>query len=49
VEDGTLVKPFDIDLMPDRAFYLLTRRNARTRKELRAVCSWIEAEAAAFV
>jgi len=49
VEDGTLVKPFDIDLMPDRAFYLLTGRNARTRKELRAVCSWIEAEAAAFV
>jgi len=49
VEDGTLVKPFDIDLMPDRAFYLLTRRNVRTRKEVRAVCSWIEAEAAAFV
>jgi LysR family glycine cleavage system transcriptional activator len=49
VEDGTLVKPFDIDFMPDRAFYLLTRRNVRTRKEVRAVCSWIEAEAAAFV
>ena len=47
VEDGTLIKPFDIDLMPDRAFHLLTRINARGRKEVGAVCNWIEAEAAA--
>ncbi len=45
VEKGQLAKPFAIDLAPSRAFYLLTRNEARERKELRIVCEWIEAQA----
>jgi len=45
VEKGQLSKPFAIDLAPNRAFYLLTRYEARERKELRIVCEWIEAQA----
>jgi LysR family glycine cleavage system transcriptional activator len=45
VEKGQLIKPFAIDLPPNRAFYLLTRNEARERKELRIVCEWMEAQA----
>jgi len=49
VQDGVLVKLFEIDLLPTRAYHLLTRVGARKRKDLRAVCNWIEAEAAGVV
>ncbi len=45
VRSGRLVKPFDIDLTPARAFFLLSRPGARNRAALRTVCDWIEAEA----
>ncbi len=46
VESGRLVRPFGIKLHPERAYYMLTRPNARATAEVRAVCEWIEAEAA---
>ena len=49
VADGVLVKLFDIDLLPTRAYHLLTRVGARKRKDIRAVCNWVEAEAAGVV
>lgn len=45
VQSGRLVKPFEIDLTPARAFFLLSRPGARERAALRTVCDWIEAEA----
>ena len=44
---GHLIKPFDIDLMPTRAFHLLERRDARHSVPIRTVCEWIEAESGA--
>ena len=44
---GDLIKPFDIDLMPTRAFHLLERRDARNSAPIRTVCKWIEAESGA--
>ena len=41
VKQGLLAKPFDIDLHPDRAFYLLTRKDVEKRGEVKAVCNWI--------
>lgn len=46
IEAGRLVCPFDIELKPQRSYYLLTRPGARERAELRIVAEWIEAEAA---
>ncbi|MDH5454049.1 MAG: LysR substrate-binding domain-containing protein, partial [Paracoccaceae bacterium] len=45
IDAGRLVRPFDIDLNPERAYHLLTRPNARETPEIRAFCDWIEAEA----
>ena len=47
VDTGRLVCPFDVDLYPTRAYHLLTRPGARALPEVKAVCAWIEAEAAA--
>ena len=44
IAKGHLIKPFDIDLMPTRAFHLLERRNARNSTPIHTVCEWIEAE-----
>ena len=43
---GRLVCPFDTELRPARSYYLLTRGGARRTAEIKAVCQWIEAEAA---
>lgn len=48
IEAGRLVCPFDLELKPQRSYYLLTRPGARERPELRAICEWIEAEASAL-
>lgn len=45
VEAGRLVKPFDIDLAPKRAFHLLCRPNSRRTPEIAAVLDWILSEA----
>ena len=47
IDAGRLVRPFDIDLNPERAYHLLTRPNARETPQIRAFCDWIEAEALA--
>jgi LysR family glycine cleavage system transcriptional activator len=46
VADGRLIRPFDVDLYPTRAYHLLTRPKARATPEIRTVCEWIESEAA---
>lgn len=46
IETGRLVRPFDVKLHPARAYFILTRPNARATPEIRAVCEWIESEAA---
>ncbi|GMG85098.1 transcriptional regulator GcvA [Paralimibaculum aggregatum] len=48
VDAGRLIRPFATDLHPERAYHILTRPNARQTPEIRAVCDWIEAEAAAM-
>ncbi|MEZ5911692.1 MAG: LysR substrate-binding domain-containing protein [Paracoccaceae bacterium] len=48
VAKGQLIKPFDIDLKPTRAFHLLERPGARETTAIRTVCEWIEAENGAF-
>lgn len=49
IEIGQLIKPFDIDLCPTRAFHLLERPKARDSATIRTVCEWIVSEAnAAF-
>ncbi|WP_371228037.1 LysR substrate-binding domain-containing protein [Roseovarius sp. 2305UL8-3] len=45
VAQGQLIKPFDIDLLPTRAFHLLEQHEARRSSAIRTVCEWIEAEA----
>lgn len=47
VASGRLVRPFGIELHPDRAYHLLTRPGARRSPEIRAVCDWLLEEAAA--
>lgn len=47
VERGYLIKPFDIDLHPDRAFHLLARPGGRRNSAVRTVWDWIVAESAA--
>ncbi len=44
VAKGQLIKPFDIDLNPTRAFHLLERPKARESTAIRTVCEWFEAE-----
>ncbi|MFV1494652.1 LysR substrate-binding domain-containing protein [Phaeobacter sp. JH18-32] len=44
VAKGQLIKPFDIDLNPTRAFHLLERSKARESTAIRTVCEWFEAE-----
>lgn len=44
IAEGQLVKPFDIDLMPTRAFHLLERPKAREAVSVRTVCEWIVSE-----
>lgn len=46
VNSGRLIRPFDTLLHPARAYHLLTRPGAKSAPEIRAVCAWIEAEAA---
>jgi LysR family glycine cleavage system transcriptional activator len=45
VDAGRLVRPFPLELKPERSYHLLTRPGARSSPEIRAVCDWIEAEA----
>jgi len=42
-----LIRPFATELRPARSYYLLTRPGARRTAEIKAVCVWFEAEAAA--
>lgn len=46
VAAGRLVKPFDLELIPRRAYHLVLRPGARRRPEIAAVADWIIAEAA---
>lgn len=48
VAKGELIKPFDIDLQPTRAFHLLERPKARESNAIRTVCEWIEFETQAL-
>lgn len=41
VDAGRLIKPLDIVLAPERAFYMLTRPNARQREDIDIVCTWL--------
>jgi LysR family transcriptional regulator, glycine cleavage system transcriptional activator len=45
VENGELIKPFEIDLQPTRAFFLLEQLDARKNSAIRTVCEWIQTEA----
>ncbi len=47
VRKGQMVKPFDIDLAPSRAFFLLCRRGALSKKSIRTVHDWIVSQALA--
>ncbi len=45
VDAGRLLKPFDLELSPTRAFFMLTRPGARRTEEVAAVCRWLLEEA----
>lgn len=47
IDSGRLVKPFEIELVPRRAFFLLTRPGSRRTREVAAVCDWLLGEARA--
>ncbi len=49
IDAGRLIRPFETDLHPQRAYHLLSRPNARQTPEISTVCDWIEAEAAVMV
>jgi len=42
---GRLVKPFDIDMAPERSFYLLSKSSSERTSEVAAVMQWLLAEA----
>lgn len=44
VDRGRLVKPFDIDLSPTRAYYVLTRSGATRSREIAVVRDWLISE-----
>ncbi|MEP4038031.1 LysR substrate-binding domain-containing protein [Pseudophaeobacter sp.] len=44
VKSGQLIKPFDIDLLPSRSFYLLSRREVRKDATVQTVLDWIRDE-----
>lgn len=46
VEAGRLVKPFDIELAPERSFHLLSRPSSQRTREISVVQEWLLAEAA---
>ena len=46
VEAGHLVKPFDIELVPERSFYLLSRPSSPRTREVSVVLDWLLSEAA---
>lgn len=48
VAAGRLIRPFDLDLSPERSFHLLIGPRARETPEVRAVCDWITSEAQAM-
>lgn len=48
VDAGRLLKPFREELSPARGYYILTRPGARKRREIAAVCDWLQREAKAY-
>jgi LysR family glycine cleavage system transcriptional activator len=48
IDAGRLIKPFDLELAPARAYFLLTKPGARRRPEIAATCDWLLKEAAAY-
>jgi len=48
VAAGRFVKPFAHDMVPARAYHVLTRPGARRRPEIAAVCDWLRREAGAY-
>jgi len=46
VEAGHLVKPFDIELVPERSFHLLSRPNSPRTREVSVVLDWLLNETA---
>ena len=47
VDTGLLIRPFAIELIPTRSFFLLTRPDAGASGEIAAVCDWLVLEAEA--
>ncbi|KIC20371.1 LysR substrate-binding domain-containing protein [Leisingera sp. ANG-Vp] len=45
IASGQLVCPFELEVSPQRSFYLLSRPGARSQPEIAQVCSWLNAEA----
>jgi len=48
VDAGRLIKPFEDELTPTRRYYILTRPGALRQPEVKAVCDWLQAEAAEY-
>jgi hypothetical protein len=48
IDAGRLIKPFQQDLAPARAYHLLTKPGARRRPQVAAICDWLVKEAAAY-
>ena len=46
VHSARLLKPFDIDLIPHRSFYLLSRPSSPRTREVSVVQNWLLDEAA---
>jgi len=48
IESGRLIRPFSTALRPRRCYHILTKPGARRRPEIKAVCEWLEREAADY-
>ena len=46
VEDGRLLRPFEIELEPTRSYHLLNRPGARKTPEIASLCDWLIEESA---
>ncbi len=48
VDEGRLLRPFELELRPSRSYYLLTRSGAKGRPEVAVFCDWLLEEARTF-
>ncbi len=49
IDSGQLVCPFDVAVLPEQSFYLLSRPGERSQREIGQVCDWLNAEADAYL